>query len=305
MSDDRHARISERAYAIWEREGRPEGRAHIQWEQAIRELEWTNNEEPSTAEMLTLGIDIGGPYLKAALLNESGAMLVEGCVKTPTPATPAFVINALGELVQTFGHFDRVSIGFPGVVRAGIISTAPTLSTYGWNGYNMGEAVTTMTGKPVRILNDASVLGLGVVEGSGLECVLTMGTGMSFALFHDGHLAPHLNMSRHPVRKNKTYSDFVGNAALEKIGKKHWRRRMQEVIEIMTKVVNYDMLYIGGGNARHVRTPLPPHVRLVANSAGITGGVRLWDSRMDETFPERPHNSTPARSSVRLIAFTN
>jgi polyphosphate glucokinase len=140
----------------------------------------------------------------------------------------------------------------------------------------------------VHILNDASVQGLGVIEGSGLECVLTMGTGMGFALFHDGHLAPHLEMSRHPIRKNKTYNEFVGNAALEKIGKKRWRKRMQEVIEIMATVVSYDMLYIGGGNARHIKTPLPSRVRLVPNSAGITGGVRLWDARMDETFSARP-----------------
>jgi polyphosphate glucokinase len=111
---------------------------------------------------------------------------------------------------------------------------------------------------------------------------------MGFALFYDGHLAPHLEMSRHPLRKDKTYNDFVGNAALEKFGKKRWRRRMHQVVEIMTTVVNFDVLYIGGGNARHMKAPLPANVQLVANSAGITGGVRLWDARMEEAFSEPP-----------------
>ena len=289
MSDVRHAQISDRAYAIWEREGRPEGRDQIQWEQAIRELDEAENEGLSTIGMLTLGIDIGGSHLKAAVLDEAGAIQgVEGRVKTPSPATPGSVADALGKLVHSLGNFDRVSIGFPGVVRGGVISTAPTLGAHGWTGYDMGEAMTALLGKPVRILNDASVQGLGVIKGSGLECVLTMGTGMGFALFHDGHLAPHMEMSRHPIRKDKTYNDFVGNAALERIGKKRWNKRMRKVIEIMATVVNYDVLYIGGGNARHIKAPLPSNVQLVANSTGITGGVRLWDTRMDETFSEPP-----------------
>jgi polyphosphate glucokinase len=289
MSNDRHAQINARAYEIWKREGCPEGRDQAQWEQAIRELDAGEREVPSKTGMLTLGIDIGGSHLKAAVLDHAGAMQgVEGRAKTPSPATPISVADTLGKLVHSLGRFDRVSIGFPGVVRGGVISSAPTLSAHGWKGFDMGAAMTALLGKPVRILNDASVQGLGVIKGSGLECVLTLGTGMGFALFHNGRLAPHMEMSRHPLRKDKTYNDFVGNAALEKVGKKRWSRRMLKVVEIMTTVVNYDLLYIGGGNARHIKASLPANVQVVTNSAGITGGVRLWDARMDETFSEQP-----------------
>lgn len=262
----------------------------------MRELDTAESEVASKAGMLTLGIDIGGSHLKAAVLDEAGAMQgVEGRVETPSPATPVSVADALGKLVHSLGGFDRVSIGFPGVVRGGIISTAPTLNAHGWDGYDMGAAMTALLGKPVRILNDASVQGLGVIMGSGLECVLTLGTGMGFALFHDGHLAPHMEMSRHPLGKHKTYNDYVGNAALQKLGKKRWSRRMLKVVEIMTTVVNYDLLYLGGGNARRIKASLPTNVKVVANSAGITGGVRLWDARMDETFSEPgPFASRPS-----------
>ncbi len=239
--------------------------------------------------LLTLGVDVGGSHLKAAILDEQGQMRgAESRATTPSPATPHAVTDALAKLIRSLGEFDRVSIGFPGVVRKGVISTAPTLRAHGWAGYDLGKAMTDHFGKPVRILNDAEVQGLGVIGGSGLECVLTMGTGMGFALFHDGRLAPHLEMSRHPIRKRQTYNDFVGNAALQKLGKKHWSRRMLKVVEIMATVVNYDILYIGGGNSRHINVPLPPNVRLVPNSAGITGGTRLWDARMEEAFSDRP-----------------
>ena len=56
--------------------------------------------------------------------------------------------------------------------------------------------------------------GLGVIAGRGLECVITLGTGMGFALFQDGRPAPHLELSQHPLRGRRTYDRYIGNAAL-------------------------------------------------------------------------------------------
>jgi polyphosphate glucokinase len=71
---------------------------------------------------------------------------------------------------------------------------------------------------------------------------------------------------------------------LQDIGAKHWNRRMRKVIGYMSKLVTYDTLYIGGGNARWIEPPLSDDVKLVPNEAGITGGVRLWDKRMEPIF---------------------
>jgi polyphosphate glucokinase len=240
-------------------------------------------------EMLTLGIDIGGSHLKCAVLHSNATIVGDEVrVDTPDPATPDAVVSALADLVAPLPAYDRVSIGFPGVVRKGVVYTAPTLRSPGWNGYNLAAALGQRLGKPIRILNDASVQGLGAITGSGLECVLTMGTGMGFALFHEGRLAPHLEMSQHPVHEDKTYNEYVGNAALKAIGKKRWSKRMHKVIKLLATVVNYDVLYIGGGNARHIKDPRPENVKLVPNTAGITGGIRLWDERMNEAFSQRP-----------------
>jgi polyphosphate glucokinase len=247
----------------------------------------------STSGALTLSIDIGGSHLKAAVLTASGEMATERArVATPKPAKPTAVVDALRQLTSQLGPFDRISIGFPGVVRGDQVLTAPNLGTTDWANFRLSEVLGKALGRPARMLNDATIQGLGVIEGRGLECVLTMGTGMGFALFQDGGVAPHLEISQHPIKTGKTYDDYVGEKAIEAIGHKHWNKRVLKVIALLETVVNYDMLYIGGGNARLIDAPLPARVKTVSNEAGVTGGVRLWDPRMDHVFEERPTFST-------------
>jgi polyphosphate glucokinase len=236
---------------------------------------------------LTLAIDIGGSHLKAGVLTVSGQMSSGPVrVETPKPAKPDAVVAALIGLSHQLVQFDRVSIGFPGVVRADFVLTAPNLGTKEWHGFKLGAVLAEALGKPVRMLNDASIQGLGVITGRGLECVLTMGTGMGFALFQDGQIAPHLELSQHPIRKHKTYDEYVGEAALESAGRRRWNKRVHTIVSILEAVIAYDMLYIGGGNAGLIEPPLPAKVKIVSNIAGITGGVRLWDTRMDHAFVE-------------------
>jgi polyphosphate glucokinase len=254
-------------------------------------------EESSTP--LTLAIDIGGSHLKAAVLDREGNMRGEPVrVETPDPASPEATVETLVKLVEPLGKFDRVSIGFPGVVRSGSIFTAPTLRDKHWDGFDLAAALSNAWKRPIRILNDASVQGLGVITGKGIECVITMGTGLGFALFDNGRLGPHLELSRHPVRKDKTYNEYVGHAALVEVGKSRWNRRMRKVIRIFEKVINYDVLYIGGGNARLIKFPLPENVKIVPNEAGITGGIRLWDERWGNAFAGGPPFRSPTREDA-------
>jgi polyphosphate glucokinase len=239
--------------------------------------------------LMILAFDIGGSHLKAALLSGSGQISSDPVrVKTPRPANPGAVVAALVGLSKELGKFDRISIGFPGIVRGDYVLTAPNLGTHDWRGFGLGAAVGSKLAKPVRMLNDASIQGLGVIAGRGLECVLTMGTGMGFALFQDGRVTPHLELSQHPIKTHKTYDEYVGEAAYAAIGQKHWNRRVGKVIKRLEALVTYDKLYIGGGNARLIKRHLPDNVTLVSNEAGLTGGARLWDKRMDHAFAEPP-----------------
>ena len=234
---------------------------------------------------LTLAIDIGGTRLKAGVLSPAGDMVAGPArADTPHPATPDAVINVLTELVGSLGPFQRISIGFPGVVRGGRVLTAPNLGTEAWHDFPLAKALAERLGAPARLANDATVQGLGVIAGHGLECVITLGTGMGFALFEDGMPGPHLELSQHPVRGRKTYDQYVGNAALRAVGRKRWNRRVRTAIGHIATLTNFDVLYIGGGNSRHVQGDLPEKVRIVSNEAGITGGIRLWDATLDAKF---------------------
>lgn len=248
------------------------------------------NDDPATAGLaddgpFTLAIDIGGSHLKASLLDRDGA-IIRGPVRIDTPrsATPQAVLEGLRGLAGELPGFDRVSVGFPGVVRHGRTLTAANLDPAAWRNFPLAVMLRQSLDRPVRVLNDAEVQGLGVISGRGVECVVTLGTGMGFALFQDGRLGPHLELAHHRLRKRATYEDAVGNAALESAGRRKWNRKVRRAIASIQQLVMYDMLYLGGGNAKHLDRDLPPQVRIVDNAAGMTGGIRLWDPIMDPLF---------------------
>jgi polyphosphate glucokinase len=226
----------------------------------------------------TLAIDIGGTALKASVLDRDGRMIVDRVrMWTPYPCSPKVLLHALADLTAPLPAFDRISIGFPGVVRDGHVVTAPHFKKKSWQDYPLEDAVAERLERPARLLNDAEVQGLGIVAGKGLEVVLTLGTGVGSAVFANGWLAPHLELAQHPLFDGGTYNDYIGNEALRRSGKKKWSRRVLRAIEAVDSLLHYDLLYLGGGNARHLSVDLPDGVRIASNDNGITGGIHLWD----------------------------
>jgi polyphosphate glucokinase len=225
-----------------------------------------------------LALDIGGTGVKAALLNDEGRIL-EHPRRCPTPAgsTPALLLEHVAELVAPFGDFDAISIGFPGAIKHNIILTAPNLGTARWRGTDLAAMTAERFGRPARLANDATMHGLGIISGQGIEVVLTLGTGMGFALFRDGVPAPQIELGRHVAGDEPSYDDFVGDAALKRVGEIAWKERVLETVRRIRNLVNFDVLYLGGGNARlFTAADLPDGVKPAENEAGLTGGARLW-----------------------------
>lgn len=240
----------------------------------------------------TLAIDIGGTGLKASVLDQSGRMLVDPVrMPTPYPDTPRVMLAALRKLVAPLPAFDRIAVGFPGVVNHGTVRTAPHFSTKAWRDFPLEDAVAKALGKPTHLLNDAEVQGLGIITGRDLELVVTLGTGVGTALFRDGALMPHLELAHHPLHGKQTYNDHLGDAARRRVGKKAWNRRVATMIDVLQSLLHYDRLYIGGGNSRHITFKLPRNVTLASNDSGITGGIRLWEDAA-------PSRGTPARGTL-------
>ncbi|MGC8711523.1 MAG: ROK family protein [Leptodesmis sp.] len=223
----------------------------------------------------TLAVDIGGSGIKVMVLDEEGMPLGErDRLETPQPAYPEPVLLLIETLAKD-KVFDRVSVGFPGVVRNGVTETAANL-TPEWIGFDLGKALTQRLNKPTRVINDADMQGLGAIAGQGVELVITLGTGFGSALFVDGKLVPNLEMGHHPFRKGETYEQQLGRAALDASGKKKWNERLQKAIATLENLFNYDTLYIGGGNTNRINFELPPRVKIVPNVSGLLGGIALW-----------------------------
>lgn len=246
--------------------------------------------DPATDRAETLSIDIGGTGLKASVLDPVGQMERDRVrIDTPYPLAPDKMVHVLADLVKPLGNYDRVSVGFPGMVRGGLILSAPHFVspagpggeptarlTAAWNRFDLQSALAATLGKPTKVANDADLQGSAVVRGNGFELVVTLGTGVGTALFYEGQLLPHLELAHHTFRKGQTYNEALGDAVRKQLGNKKWNKRVAEMIEVLRALTFFDHLYIGGGNSTRVDLKLDKDVTLVDNSAGILGGIKLW-----------------------------
>ena len=245
----------------------------------------------------TLAVDCGGGGIKASVLDSAGTMHVPPVrVPTPYPLPPERLVATVVELARTLPDADRATVGMPGMIRHGVVIATPHYVTRSgprsrvdpdlvaaWAGKDMEAALSAALGYPALVLNDAEVHGAGVVSGSGLELVLTLGTGLGSALYDGGTLAPHLELSHAPVRWGVTYDAYLGEHERRRLGDGAWSRRVRRAVDGLRPVVLWDRLYLGGGNSRRIRPTvleaLGDDVVVVPNSAGIVGGVRAWSLR--------------------------
>lgn len=255
----------------------------------------------------TLAIDIGGTGIKALTLDPTGKPINDRLrIETPKRATPKDIIEIARKIAKGQPAFERVSVGFPGVVKHGVIYTAVNLGN-GWHGFDLGSALQRKLKKPVRIANDADIQGLGCATGRGLELVVTLGTGFGSVLFADGTRI-HLELAHHPFHKGKTYEDELGNRALHKKGRKKWNKLLREAIDELRNTFNFDELYIGGGNSRLVNFKLPPDVKLISNEVGLLGGIALWreaKSPAESRLPGKSAAPAPAVAKPHAKAVSN
>lgn len=224
-----------------------------------------------------LVIDIGGSNVKATVLSTDGT-IVQEYQKVPTPekANPKTLISTIKNLTKKFPAFDKIAVGFPGFVKQGVVFTAPNLDSKAFRKFDLSKELATAYKKPVRLVNDADLQGLALIKGEGLEMVITLGTGFGTALFMDGELLPHLELAHLHARKDQDYDAFIGDAALKQDGDKRWNKKLKEVLKTFKTVINYDHLYLSGGNTKHIDFTLDENITAENNRDGIKGGVILW-----------------------------
>lgn len=227
---------------------------------------------------ITLCIDIGGTGIKGMLVGATGHPASKPVViATPRPATVTAVISVIQAIGAELAVFDRVSVGFPGTITDGAAVNANNLGTHIWSGIDVRRKIGEVLARPVRVLNDADVQGFGLIKGSGVELVLTLGTGVGSSLFVSGVLVPNLELGDLRLARRSSVETRLGKAALQRIGVVEWRRRVTETIDLLRPVFNWRLLHLGGGHAAHFKPGvLPRDVAIGSNAAGLLGGIALW-----------------------------
>jgi len=251
----------------------------------------------------TLVVDCGGTGFKAAVLDRAGTLASRRArVPTPYPCPTDVFLQTIRDLAEPLGAYDRVSVGVPGVLRHGRVKHTPHFVTVAgpftaqdpalveqWREFDVQDALADELDRPVRAVNDAEMAGHAVITGSGFEVVITLGTGLGFAMFDGGRLLPKIEMSAHLLRHGESYDQRLGNLARERIGRARWNERVADAIYGLRWVFWWDRLYVGGGNARHIRVDLGPDVTLVPNVAALLGGIGLWDDPAVHESPPHAH----------------
>ncbi|GAB2502923.1 MAG: ROK family protein [Cytophagales bacterium] len=214
--------------------------------------------------MNVLVIDIGGSNIKLLATGQPER------IKIPSGSDfkPEDLIPLVKDATKDW-PYEAISIGFPGVVKHGVIAADPVNMGKGWMGYDFQKAF----GMPVRIINDAAMQALGSYEGGKL-LFMGFGTGLGTAMVFKDLILP-LEGGHLPFKQG-TFETHVGNAAMKKVGKKKWKELVYQTIEHFRHCFQPDEIVLGGGNSKYLEE-IPDKCRLGSNKNAFTGGFRLWE----------------------------
>jgi polyphosphate glucokinase len=212
--------------------------------------------------------------VKCALLDARGRMASEKLSEdTPKRFTPSQLLALIQRLAKQMTTYDRVAVGIPGIVHRDVVYALPASRSRAFKRFELGARLSELLGARVRVTNDAAMHGLAAIRGEGVEMVITLGTGLGTALFIDGVLSAHYQTL---PEQDEPFSPY-GKAALRKIGRRPWEKRVRALFDQLRGITNYDRLYVGGGNAELLRGEMPSRVKRIDSAAGILGGFRLWE----------------------------
>jgi glucokinase len=144
---------------------------------------------------LFLGIDWGGTYLKAGLVDSRGKIIKKKVYSSASLKKKEIFLKEIKHLLEKFhrSRIKAVGIGAPGIIDTdkGFIYYLPNIS--GWKNYPLKVALEKRLQLPVFIDNDANLFGLaefsyGAAKDKSNGIFLTIGTGLGGAVVVKGKL---------------------------------------------------------------------------------------------------------------------
>lgn len=250
-------------------------------------------ETPARAA-LHVGIDVGGTFIKGAVIDLATGMPVGAVHRLPTPAggTPDAVAGVLDKLVIALAagkpgrQGGAVGVAIPSIVQDGVARSAANMDE-GWIGLDAEAYLGARLGLPVSVVNDADAAGLAEVrygagrDRQGVVLVLTLGTGIGSALIVDGGLVPNFELGHLEVGgfKAETRASAVARER-EGLSWPEYADRLQQYLAHVEFLFSPDLVIIGGGISAcseqylprlSLRTPVIPAG--LENSAGVVGAA--------------------------------
>lgn len=248
----------------------------------------------SPAPHLGFGIDIGGSGVKGAIVDlRTGSFVGERHrVDTPQPATPDAVARTCREITDHFGWTGPVGLTVPGVVRDGVVRSAANIDA-SWDGADIQDLFGRhLGGRTVAALNDADAAGLAEVRFGGVAGIddgtvilLTFGTGIGSALFHDGVLVPNTEFGHLEVDGRAAEARASAKVRKDRDWSyRKWTTKVSRVLNHYERIFSPTMFVVGGGISRKGDVWIPmltvdtPVVAAgLRNTAGIVGAAMAVD----------------------------
>ncbi len=237
---------------------------------------------------ISLGVDIGGTGMKAALVDTLTGNLLSDRYRllTPPGAKPNDIADVYRDIIHHFDWSDKpVGIGFPAVIDRGICITAVNIDN-SWIGINVEDLFSTNSNSKCSVVNDADAAALGELSfgcgkgKTGKLLMITLGTGIGSGLVSDGKLIPNLELGKLPF-KDKTAEDYVSNKTrkVKDLSWQEWGSLLDDYLTTVNEMIRPDLIVIGGGVSKKWEK-FQDYVSLshvcpakLGNNAGILGAA--------------------------------
>jgi glucokinase len=143
-------------------------------------------------DMSVIALDVGGTSIKAAIVDESGAMLRRTDARTPVSGGADAIVSAIRAVADELTSPEVAAVG---VVVPGVVDAASGIARYsvnlGWRDIPLGALLTADLGLPVAVEHDVHAAGLaertfGRARGVSDCLVVVIGTGIAAVVVAGG-----------------------------------------------------------------------------------------------------------------------
>jgi polyphosphate glucokinase len=246
----------------------------------------------------SIGVDVGGSGIKAAVVDVgTGALVSERLrVPTPVPSTPDKVMASIGRLVKRLTKANElepdvpVGLGIPGVTIGGRVLTAANIDA-GWVDFPIVERLSKLLGRRVAIVNDADAAGIAEMrfgtgkDHAGVVIFLTLGTGVGSGVFIDGVLVPNTEFGQMEIRGRPAERRSAAASRVRRgLSWKAWAIDLDEHLHAIDQIMWPTRFILGGGVSKNADRFIPRLTQRIPvvpaelrNDAGIIGAAIVAD----------------------------